>query len=229
MITVPVLMSLGLSPQDALGTNKLQASFGSGSASLNFILAKEVNVKSCYYGVFLTFVGASAGTVVVQMLSSEFLKFLIPFLLIAIAVYSLLNPAIGLKDRKPALSDKGFYLIFGLSIGFYDGFFGPGTGSFWAMAYLLFLGYNLKKATAYTKVMNFTSNVASLLFFLIGGRVYFSIGLSMALGQIIGARMGARFVIKKGAKFIKPIFVSMVLIITIKLLIENIKKFFLNF
>lgn len=226
LITVPVLMSMGLSPQQALGTNKLQATFGSGSASLNFVLAKEVKINECLSGIIWTFIGASIGTIVVQLISPDFLKLLIPFLLLSIAIYSLLNSAIGLKDRKQLIANTPFFLIFGLGLGFYDGFFGPGTGSFWAMAYILFLGYNLKKATTYTKVMNFTSNIASLLFFLIGGHVDFSIGFAMAVGQILGAKIGSRFVIKKGSVFIKPIFIFMVILITLKLLIENFNKFF---
>ncbi len=225
LITVPVLMSLGISPQHALGTNKLQATFGSGSATVNFILSGELHIKGCIKGVVLTFLGASLGTLAVQQVSAAFLRFIVPFLLLAIAIYSLMNHKVGLNEEKPKISENVFYIIFGSSLGFYDGFFGPGTGSFWTMAYLFFIGYNIKRATVYTKLMNFTSNIASLLFFLIGGHVYFKIGLAMAAGQIIGARLGSRLVISKGARFIKPIFITMVMIITLKLLFDNMKIF----
>lgn len=226
LITVPVLISMGIEPQCALGTNKLQASFGSGSATMNFILEREINVKECLLGVTLTFTGSAIGTIVVQQISSNFLRLIIPLLLFCIAIYSLLNPTIGIKERKPKMSKKMFYLAFSLTLGFYDGFFGPGTGSFWAMAYILFLGYDLRRATYYTKLMNFTSNIASLLFFIFGKKVYYSVGLTMAAGQILGAKIGSKLIIKKGATFIKPIFITMVFVLTIKLIIDSLKKFF---
>lgn len=122
---------------------------------------------------------------------------------------------------KPRINEKTFYILFGVTIGFYDGFFGPGTGSFWAILYILLLGYNFNKATVYTKVMNFTSNLASLIFFLIGGNIIYKYGLIMGVGQMLGARLGARLVILKGVKIIKPIFISIVIVLTIKLLYQN--------
>ena len=97
-----------------------------------------------------------------------------------------------------------FYLLFGLGIGFYDGFFGPGTGSFWALAFVLCLGQELRKATASTKVMNFTSNILSLAVFLAMGNVHFVPGLVMAGGQFLGGRLGARLVLTRGAKLVRP-------------------------
>lgn len=223
LITVPTLLGIGLPPHLALGTNKLQSSFGSGSASLNFLLAKKVNLKECLFGIITTFIGASLGTILVQFIDSSFLGKLIPFLLLAILIYTLFTPKIGISDIKPRMKEKAFYLIFGISIGFYDGFFGPGTGSFWAILYILLLGYNFSKATAYTKIMNFTSNVASLLFFIIGGKVIFHYGLVMGIGQMIGARIGARLVIYRGVKIIKPVFILVVLAITIKLIYQNFR------
>jgi uncharacterized membrane protein YfcA len=111
-------------------------------------------------------------------------------------------------------------VTFGLLLGFYDGFFGPGTGTFWAMAYMLGLGFNMSRATGYTKVMNFASNISSLLFFLAGGKVLFLAGLIMGAGQLAGARLGARMVITKGTKFIRPVFLAVVFALTIKLLYD---------
>jgi hypothetical protein len=119
---------------------------------------------------------------------------------------------------------RRFDLVFGLGLGFYDGFFGPGTGTFWAMAYMLGLGFNLTRATAYTKVMNFASNLSSLAFFLLGRNVLWGAGLSMGLGELLGARLGSRLVIAKGARFIRPIFISAVLALTLKLLYDAYVK-----
>lgn len=223
LITVPAFLSLGLPPHLALGTNKLQATFGSGSATLNFIFAKKVAIKECLWGILWTFVGASAGTIIVQRINSDFLGKIIPFLLVAIAIYTIFTPKLGLEDIRPQMNENIFYIIFGSLIGFYDGFFGPGTGSFWAILFLVILGYNFTKATAYTKVMNFTSNLASLIFFIIGGNVILSYGIVMGFGQVIGARFGARVVLVKGVKVIKPLFIIVVFSLAIKLIYQNFR------
>jgi uncharacterized membrane protein YfcA len=111
--------------------------------------------------------------------------------------------------------------LFGLLFGFYDGFFGPGVGSFWSIAFVLLMGFNLTKATGYTKAMNFTSNIVSAVVFIIGGKVIYAIGLVMAVGQIFGSIVGARLVVKKGAKLIRPVFITIVILTTIKLLYQN--------
>jgi hypothetical protein len=221
LITIPVLLNLGLSPQDALGTNKLQATFGSGSATWNYGRAGLIAYRECVAGIVFTFGGALVGTLMVQQLNPAFLKQVIPWLLLAIALYLLFQPKLGEKDIHPRLTPRLFHLAFGLLIGFYDGFFGPGTGTFWAMAYVLGLGFNLTKATAHTKVMNFTSNAASLLAFLWGGQVHYLAGLAMGVGQLVGARLGARMVIRRGTKFIRPVFITVVLALTLKLLWDN--------
>jgi uncharacterized membrane protein YfcA len=220
LITLPVLMNLGIDPKLALGTNKLQATFGSGSAAWHYARAGTVSLSDCKPGFAFTFLGAALGTWLVQRLPRDFLMHAIPVLLIVVAVYFLLKPNLGDVSASPRLSRTGFAVSFGLLLGFYDGFFGPGTGTFWAMAFVLGLGFNLVKATGHTKVMNFSSNLSSLLFFLLGGNVLFVSGLTMGLGQLLGARLGARMVVAKGVKFIRPVFISMVLAITTKLLYD---------
>jgi uncharacterized protein len=219
LITVPALLSTGFSPAHTLATNKLQASFGSGSAALHFARARLVHWHEVRLGMIISFISAMAGALLVQRLSPEFLRRLIPGLLIGIAVYTLLQPRFGLEAGKPRLSSRSFAVIFGLLIGFYDGFFGPGTGSFWAMACVFFLGWDLTKATAYTKAMNFASNAGALLIFLAGGQVSLGVGLLMGVGQWAGARLGSRLVIRKGARFIRPIFIAVVLLLTARLLL----------
>jgi len=104
-----------------------------------------------------------------------------------------------------------------LSLGFYDGFFGPGTGSFWTIGLVIFLGFGLKKATAFTKVTNFTSNFVALIFFLIGGKVLFGVGLIMGLGQVLGALIGSRLVIIRNVSFVRTFFICVVAATLIKL------------
>jgi len=223
LITIPVLLGTGIPPQTALGTNKLQSSFGSGSAMLTFVRSGTVRLDDCRVGIAYTAVGAALGTITVQRLDPGLLRQVIPWLLVAIALYTLLTPRLGNEDIHPRLKQGLFFFVAGLVLGFYDGFLGPGTGSFWVMALMLGLGFNMTKATGYTKVMNFTSNVASLIMFIIGGSVLWREGLVMGAGQFVGARIGSRMVIRKGTRFIRPIFITMVLAITAKLIWENFR------
>ncbi len=224
LITLPVLLSLGLPPQFALGTNKLQATFGSGSAAWHYARAKVVALRECVWGVGFTVVGATAGTLLVQRLDAGFLKLFIPVVLIAIAAYLFFKPELGAEDIHPRVRTGRFYFATGLGLGFYDGFIGPGAGTFWTMALMLGLGFNLTKATGYTKVMNFASNVTSLVFFASAGQVYVAAGLVMGVGQWLGARAGSHMVVTRGTKFIRPVFLTMVLAVTLKLLFDAVKK-----
>ena len=223
LITIPVLLGLGMPPQTALGTNKLQGTFGSGSAMLHFVRAGAVDLKSCFAGIAWTACGAGLGAVAVQSLDPAFLRAAIPLLLIAIALFMLFSPSLGMADVRERMARRTFFPVFGCSIGFYDGFFGPGTGTFWAMAFVLFLGFNLTRATAYTKVMNFTSNLVSLVFFLVSGYVSFPEGVVMGLGQFTGARVGSRLVIRRGSRFIRPVFIAVVVAISLNLLWQNFR------
>jgi uncharacterized protein len=220
LITLPVLMSMGLPPQDALGTNKLQASFGSASASWHYARAGTVPLRDCVAGFAFSAASALAGAALVRKLDPGFLRKAIPLLLIAVAIYVLCKPRLGERDLHPRMPRRSFDFLFGLLIGFYDGFFGPGTGTFWTMAYMVCLGFNMAKATGYTKVMNFASNFSSLSLFLLGGNVFVAAGLVMGCGQWIGARLGARMVITKGTALIRPVFLTMVVALSAKLLFD---------
>jgi uncharacterized membrane protein YfcA len=220
LITLPVLLSLGLDPKKALGTNKLQATCGSGSATWHYARAKTVPLTDCARGFICSLLGAALGTLAVQRLDPSALKRAIPILLIAVALVVLLRPQMGSTDIPARMRRSWFDVLFGLGIGFYDGFFGPGTGTFWTMAYVLVLGFNLTKATGYSKVVNFASNLSSLVFFLWQGNIYFAAGLAMGVGQILGAKIGSGMVITRGTKFIRPIFITVVLAIAVKLLLQ---------
>lgn len=221
IITVPVLLASGMPPHIALATNKLQSSFGSFTASFNYMHKGLVKLKDVWQGVLFTFIGASLGTTSILFLDAEFLSKIIPLMLIAIFLYMLFGPKVGESDRQSILKPPLFYLIFGILLGFYDGFFGPGTGAFWTIAIVALLGLNLKSATAQTKVMNFTSNIVSLGVFLIGGQVLWVVGILMGVGQILGAYIGSTLVVKKEVKFIRIFFLSVVGITILKLVYDN--------
>lgn len=226
IITVPVLMAANIPPHIALATNKLQGTFGSFTAALNFAKKGLVDIKKVFIGVLFTFIGAIIGTYSVTLINVDFLKKLIPIMLFLIFLYIIFSPKIGELDKKEILDKKVFYITFGIILGFYDGFFGPGTGTFWAIAIVTLLGLNLKSATAQTKIMNFTSNIASLIVFIFTVKIYWIVGLVMALGQTLGSILGSNLVIKKEVKFIKTIFLIVVAATILKIIYDNFIKFY---
>lgn len=219
LITLPLLLGIGIPPQYALGTNKLQSSFGSASATLHFVKARTVPLRPALPGVVWTLVGAAAGAYAVQQIDPGFLRRIIPYLLLAILCYTVATPKLGISERSPRLSPSAFYPLCGLLLGFYDGFLGPGTGSFWVFAIMVGLGYDLRRGTGHAKLFNFVSNAVSLLVFLAGGHVLFVAGLVMGVGQALGARVGARLVIERGGRFVRPLFILMGLAMTLRLLL----------
>ncbi len=221
LITLPALLAAGLTPAQALGTNKLQSSFGSFSATWYFARRGHIDFSQMRLAIILTFIGSALGSLLVQRLDASALSRVIPFLLIGFALYFLLSPKIGEQDCHRRISIPAFALTIGLGIGFYDGFFGPGTGSFFALGFVALAGFNLAKATAHSKLLNFTSNLASLLFFALGGKIVWVVGFSMALGQLVGARLGSKLVIHQGGKLIRPLIVIMSLLMCGKLLYQQ--------
>lgn len=221
LITIPALLMTGMSPALALGTNKLQACGGSFSASLYFIRKRAVNLSEVWLLIVLTFIGSAIGTLLIQQVDSSIIRKVLPFLMLAIGLYFLFTPKLGEEDRQQRFSFVGFAFTAAALIGFYDGFFGPGTGSLFSLAFVTLLGFNLAKATAHAKVLNFTSNIASLMLFLIGGQVLWSVGLAMMAGQIIGGNLGAKMVLTKGKSLIRPMVVLMSFIMTAKMVYDQ--------
>ncbi len=220
LIAIPALLWAGLSPVETLATNKAQAVFGSGTAAANFVHKGAVDLSGAALSVICTFIGAAAGAVMVQGLDSAFLERLIPVLLIGFALYFLFSPRVSDLDSHQRLAHPWFALLVGTGVGFYDGFFGPGTGTFFAMGYVSLLGFSLTRATAHTKLLNFTSNLAALLFFIPGGHVIWSMGLLMGAGQLIGAWIGSHMVMRHGAGLVRPVLVVVSIAVSIKLLLE---------
>ena len=149
---------------------------------------------------------------------AELLRRIIPWLLAAVAVYTALNRRFGLRQTRARLDPLRFALLFGCGLGFYDGVFGPGTGSFWTVALVTLLGLELRDATGYTKAVNLASNLGALGFFLWHGAVHFPAGAVMVAGQLLGARLGSGLVVRRGSAFIRPIFLAVVFALTLRLL-----------
>lgn len=219
LLTVPALLAAGLAPTAALATNKVQSSFGAGSAAWNYARRGAVRPRDLVGAIATTFAGAGMGTVLVQQVDPGFLETLLPFLLLGIAVYFLLRPDAGAVPRRARLGPGPYAATAAPTIGFYDGFFGPGTGSFFALSFVTLRGHDLTRATAHTKVLNLTSNLAALLFFVLGGAPVWVVGLAMAGGQFAGARVGSNLVLARGSRLVRPLLVAVSVAISIRLLV----------
>ena len=221
LITVPGLLAVGISPIDALGTNKLQSTGGSGSATLYFTRKKLINWKLMFPSLIIAFGFSCLGTLFVQSLELNFLNIFIPFLLLVVCIFFIMLPNIN-KKKSPAILGESVYACTVVPIlAFYDGTLGPGTGTFMVASIVFFLGNELTLATAKTKVMNFFTNLASLLFFALNGHVIWKIGFIMLLGQFIGAQIGSKFVYLKGTTIIRPMVIIISIFLTFKLLYDN--------
>jgi uncharacterized membrane protein YfcA len=217
LIMMPALLFAGATPLEALGTNKLQSVFGTGVALRNYWRSGLVEWRPNRLTVLLVFAGAVAGALVVQLIQTRLLNLVIPVLLVASALYVMLSPRMSDEDALHRVTAKGYAPI-GAAIGFYDGFFGPGTGTFFSTSLVALRGYGLTKATALTKLFNFSSNVASVALFAFGGHMLWLLGLCMAAGAMAGGWVGSHSALRFGARLIRPLLVLISLSLTAKLL-----------
>jgi len=218
LLTIPTLFYVGMSPSVALATNKLQGTIGTLTSSIYFIKNKFVDIKEMKWMIILSFIGSAFGTIAILQIDSAFLKQIIPILLILIGIYFLFSPKVGEIDRVKKISIITYSFTFAFIIGFYDGFFGPATGSFFVISIIFFLGSNISKATAQAKILNFISNISALIFFFLFGEINWIVGLIMGFGQIIGSIIGSHLVISNGKKLIKPLIIIISFTMAIKLL-----------
>jgi uncharacterized protein len=220
LLTIPALLFAGVSPVQAIATNKLQACFGSFTATRFFIKQNLVSPSKQKWGILAASFGAIIGAVAIQLFDSSLLISALPYTLIIIAIYLVIAKNFGQEEQTEKLSQKNFNATFITGIGFYDGFFGPGTGTFFTLSYCKMRALNLIQATAHAKLMNFTTNIVSLFIFIISDQIVWAIGLAMAVGQVIGARLGAATAIKQGTDFIRYMTVAVCIAMSISLLLK---------
>ncbi|WP_294278426.1 TSUP family transporter [uncultured Sphingomonas sp.] len=219
LLTIPALMAAGIPPVAALATNKLQSTLGTGSAVLTFLRAGRIDLKAFAIPAAGAFIGSLLGATAVQHVDSSFLSAFVPLLLIAMGFYFLLAPKMSEVDRHARLGRWGLTLVCG-GLGFYDGFFGPGTGSFLTTALVALGGLGLVRAIANTKFINLATNIAGLAAMIAGGKVLWLLGLSMAVANIAGNQLGAWLAIRFGGRGVRPLLVVMSFALTIKLLAD---------
>lgn len=224
LISLPSILAAGVPAHFALGTNKFASSFGAFTSAFTFTRSGKVLVPLMKFTVPCTLVGSVLGVLTALKIDQRFLQIIILVLVFATAIYTIVKKDFGNEDKFTELTRKNIIqgCIFAFTLGFYDGFFGPGTGSFLIFLFISVYGFDFTIAAGNSKVLNFVSNITSLVMFAINGKIYYMVGIPMAAAMIIGARVGSRIAIKNGAKVIKPIFVTIALILTLKLLFDSI-------
>ncbi|MCU0901139.1 MAG: TSUP family transporter [Cypionkella sp.] len=208
LITVPALLLAGANPVETLATNKLQGTFGSGTAMLSYARAGHVRLSDQLGMALVSAVAGGAGALVAHLIPAEVLRVVMPIILVAVAVFFAIKPGLTDQDRVQRMGPGVFTFTAVPLIAAYDGFFGPGTGSFFMLGFILLAGYGVLKATAHTKLLNFASNLGSLAVFAFSGAMWWAVGMAMAVAQIAGAALGARLAMRIGARLIKPLLVA---------------------
>jgi len=216
LITIPALILTGIPPLLALGTNKFQGCMGSGTAMVMMFYKKKITFHEVKYFMLMAFIGSALGTIFVQFIDAELLNFVIPLVLFLIGIYFIFMPKASDLDSKPKMSESTYKMTAVPFIGFYDGMFGPGTGSFLSVSAIALRGMDLIKATATAKPMNFATNLASVFVFLIYGQVIFTIGIIMIFGQVIGAYIASHFLLKINPLHLRIIVIVMCFFMLIK-------------
>ncbi len=217
LITVPALIAAGIPPVSAIATNKIQSSVGTASATWAFWRAGMIDFRRLRWPLAATLIGAGLGAAAVTLVDTKWLLILLPVMLVAIALYFLLGPKATDQDSHARIGPFAYGFVAG-GIGFYDGFFGPGAGSFYALSLVMLLGMGLTRATAHTKALNLTSNLVSVAVLAAGGHVLWLLGACMAVGQFVGGRLGARAALRFGPRLIRPLLVVISLGMVAKLL-----------
>lgn len=218
MIALPALLSAGLPPIAALATNKMQSVVGTGMAALTYWRRGYVSIKALVPAIALTYAGSLIGALLVKQLDISLLDIAVPVALIGIALYFLFAPNLSDVDKVARLPFGLFVPVLGFAIGFYDGLFGPGTGSFFAIGFVMLFGFGLTRASGNTKILNLTSNLAALAIFIPAGDVVWPAAIAMAVGQGVGGYVGARTGIRYGAKLIRPLVVVVSIALALRLL-----------
>lgn len=216
LLMLPALITTGLPPHVVLGTNKLQSICGTSMAAWHYRKAGLFTLRGGLPTAAAAFAGAAAGALLIQRFDAHVLRLVVPLLLIAAALYTLLSPRMDDHDSHARLSERGYLPAVG-AVGFYDGFFGPGAGQFYTMSLVALRGQGLTRATGLTKLLNVASNLASVVVFAAGGQIVWLLGLCMGGGAILGARLGSHYATRHGARLIRPLLVVVSLALTARL------------
>ena len=221
LISLPGYLIAGLPPHVAVATNKLSSPFGTALATYRFIRAGLVNFKLAVPSVIAAIIGSSIGAHISLMLPEEVMTYVL-LVVLPVSAFLVLNKKLfNDKGNDTVTLDRRTYItatVAALIIGVYDGFYGPGTGTFLIIAFTIFAKLDIKTANAQAKVINLTTNVTALVIFLINGQVLLPLGLAAALCNMIGGYIGAGLVMKNGAKIAKPSIILVLILLSLKML-----------
>ena len=218
LLALPAILLAGAPPVTALATNKLQGMFGTASAVLHYARVGQVEPRSQAGPALLAALAAGGGALVASHLPAEAIRAALPVLLIAVALYFGFRKGLDDKDRAERMRPPAFNATAVPGLAFYDGVLGPGTGSFYMLAFVALRGYGLLKATAHTKLLNFASNVGSMLVFALVAQPWWLVGLAMGVARFAGAQVGSRLAVRVGARMIRPLLVIVSVALALRLL-----------
>lgn len=216
LISLPAYWSVGIPPHLALGTNKFSSCCGTLFSTANYFKAKMIDIPVALVSAGMAIIGSWLGASTALRVSSQVLNYLLIILIPAVAIFSLLNRNLGMQSKAEFLAKRLRMLlggIAGLVIGFYDGFFGPGTGTFLILIYTSLLHYDFVTANGNTKVVNLASNLSALITFAFASNIYFPLAVPGALCGIAGNILGSKLVILRGNKLIRNVFILALLLL----------------
>ncbi|MES2603869.1 MAG: TSUP family transporter [Pseudomonadota bacterium] len=219
LIVLPALVLAGIPPLQALGTNKMQGTMGTATASLMMLKHGKVSWSHVKPLMLVAFIGSGLGSLLVQIANTGFLRFMIPVVLVLVAGYFLLSGTL-MKQLKPVhISESRYRRVVVPLIGLYDGMFGPGTGSFFSLAGVALQAQPLLQATAIAKTLNFATNFASLLVFVVAGNFIWQVGICMMAGQALGAWAGSHILFKINPLYLRALIVLICLVMLARYLL----------
>lgn len=221
IISLPAYIFAGVPIHIAYGTNKFANCIGTSVASIKFFKSGNIKIKSALLSALGALVGSWFGAELVMFLDEKYLKYCLLIILPIVSVFLLFNRKFGQEKSEKEISNKAIHqlaVIIGIIIGAYDGFFGPGTGTFLVLAFTSLLGFNLITASGNAKVVNLASNFAALIVYILNGKVFFTVGIPTAICATLGNYLGAHFAIKSGSKVIKPIILLVIIMLFAKVI-----------
>lgn len=220
LIQIPALFSTLQTtvPATLLGTSKLAGIWGTGAAAVSFARRIKIQWSTAAPAAGAAFVLSFLGAYTVTKIPPDFIRKLLPFILVAVAIYTLKKKDLGTHHAPlhTGWQEKSLAVLIGGSIGFYDGFFGPGTGSFLVFLFVRVFGYNFLSAAAVSKIVNVACNLAALLWFGYSGHLLWKIGIMMAVLNVAGSLIGSRLALRHGSGFVRKIFLFVVSALILK-------------
>lgn len=225
LIQVPALLAAlpQESPATLFGTNKVASIFGTVHALRRYLRAVPIDWKVAAPMALAAFAASFGGAAAVAWLPKDLVRPLVIVLLMAVAAYTLFRPDFGKALSKPHVPERHARLIAGLAgamLGFYDGFFGPGAGSFMIFAGVRLFGFDFLRASVTAKLVNASTNAGALLLFAPTGHVLWGLGLAMAVANIAGAQLGSRLALRHGSAFVRVVFLFMTFALILKLIAD---------